>query len=137
VALSGLPAGYREDWGITIATETINLPSMYHPSDGRGAFIRATAGQDRAVGSVQDDGIINITGYVRLVSPMIKALSPRHYGALYQELNADNYGFQWATTTATYLAYIGFDASRDPNVKIADENRPLNVAMTPAVYLGV
>ena len=135
-ALLAFSDGYKADWGLTVVNGTVNLPSMYYP-DGRGMFTRPGDGVDRLIGSAQDDGIINITGYVKAYSPVEKQFVDISQGALYRDLYVDNYIFQWSSVTNATLNFIGFDASLDTNVKIADENRPLNVAMTPAVYLGV
>jgi hypothetical protein len=47
----------------------------------------------------------------------------------------DNVSVQTASLANTHMVVLDFDASR--NVPTAAENRPLNLGMTPGIYLGV
>lgn len=144
-ALNELSANYKEDFKITIKVingeQYINVPTAFAP-DGRGYFERAVDGTNRQVGSVQGDAIRNIWGqlhnvmqwrgtvgqgifYVGNPNPSGSGLNNRHANAV---ITANDSDFPERTIT--------FDASRVVPVT-ADDNRPLNIGMTPVIYLGV
>ena len=130
-ALNGLSDNYKRDHQITIKNingqQYINVPSAF-ASDGRGFFERAVDGTTRQVGSVEDDAIRNI--WARYGNFIVSALDAT--GAFKINANAapayEGNAHGWHTD-------ILFDASRV--VPTASENRPLNVGMTPVIYLGV
>lgn len=130
-ALDSLSANYKEDYNITIKVingkQYINVPSAF-AQDGRGYFERPANGTTRQVGSVEHDTIRNI--WARYGNFIVSALDAS--GAFKINANAapayDGNAHGWHTD-------ILFDASRV--VPTANENRPLNIGMTPAIYLGV
>lgn len=135
-ALNSLSTNYKADHGITIKTisgqQYINVPNAFS-SDGRGYFERAS----RQAGNIQDDAIRNIIASFGMDG--VNATSNAGVlwgftGALFENgtnQNAVKYGGNAIGTVRTG----GFDASRV--VPTAEENRPLNIGMTPAIYLGV
>ncbi|WP_217332216.1 hypothetical protein [Gilliamella apis] len=129
-ALDSLSANYKEDYKITIKVingqQYINVPSAF-ASDGRGYFERAVDGTNRAVGSIENDAIRNITGQFLSFS----ALDAK----LFYKQSAWAAGALIATSNSHGMSMNCFDASRV--VPTANENRPLNIGMTPAIYLGV
>ncbi len=124
--LAALSAAFRSDWGISVAGGKINLPKLFH-TDGRGCFLRAVDGTTRQVGTLEGDAIRDITGAIWYL-----------FG-----LNADGngaFGRRGSWIPGSYggtgpLWELDFKASRV--VPTAPENRPLNMGMTPAIYLGV
>jgi len=115
---------------ITIKTidgqQYINVPSAFAP-DGRGYFERAVNGTTRQVGSAEDDAIRNITGLFLSFS----ALDAK----LFYKQSVWGAGAQIATGDCHGMSMNCFDASRV--VPTAHENRPLNIGLTPVIYLGV
>lgn len=138
-ALNSLPATMKSDWGITASGGSINLPNLFSGSDGY--FFRAVNNSARLPGSKQTDAIRNITGSfgimanggpvwissntgTSILSGAFKAGDASK--AISYQVTSHGYN-----TTADLL----FDASAC--VATASENRPLNIGMTPAIYLGV
>lgn len=128
VAINSLSDMYKSDHGIITKTigeqQYINIPTAFH-SDGRGFFERAVNGNIRQVGSIENDAIRNIVGgyfgTANSVNPTCAAY----------KIGTSNY-----TALNQYTGYYsGFDASLI--VPTAQENRPLNIGMTPVIYLGV
>lgn len=128
-ALKYLSDNYKLDWNIIEADGYINLPNMFH-SDGRGMFPRPVEGTSRQVGSVEDDAIRNINGVFPVATP--DSFQSNTTGCFYGD-TLSNKGGNSASKLGNFI--IIFDASRV--VPTADENRPLNVGMIPAIYLGV
>lgn len=142
-ALDSLSEHYKEDFKITIKAingrQYINVPSAF-ASDGRGFFERAVNGTDRQVGSGQGDAIRNIYGEIhhlfhwRGTEPygVFKkhlnnggaGLNNRHYPVTCNEPDSD-YPEQTVVFNAAQFTLT------------ANENRPLNIGLTPAIYLGV
>ena len=129
-ALDSLSANYKEDYNITIKVingkQYINVPSAF-TNDGRGCFERAVNGNSRQVGSVEYDAIRNITG--QFLSFTALDLN------LFYSRETWGTGAQIATGDCHGMSMNGFDASRV--VPTANENRPINIGLTPAIYLGV
>lgn len=130
-ALNRLSTNYKNDHRITIKTingqQYINVPTAF-ASDGRGYFERPVNGVARQVGSMEGDAIRNINA--RFGNFLTSA---RDANGAFNVDNSANpaYGGNtngWHTT-------ISFDASRV--VPTANENRPINIGMTPVIYLGV
>lgn len=131
-ALNALPAGYKADWGITTLDGAITLPNLFS-EDGHGCFLRPVDGLTRQVGALEGDAIRNITGDITNNSNYDTQLSAGTgcFTAVMKESVRS-----WPSTGAGASSVgINFDASRV--VPTAEENRPLNLGMTPAVYLGV
>lgn len=135
--LNGLSTNYKLDHKITIKTineqQYINVPSAFS-ADGRGFFERAVNGTTRQVGSWEDDAIREIWGHFD--TGVVK----NHYmyatGAFagVDAKNPYNSSFQASPEqTGTY----GYDFNASRVVPTANENRPLNIGMTPVIYLGV
>lgn len=134
--LNQLSDNYKRDHQITIkdinGQKYINVPSAF-AQDGRGYFERAIDGTTRQVGSVEADAIREIWGhfdtgvvdyhvnYAKGVFVGSNAINPKG-GAFQPAKNWDAWGYD-------------FYASRV--VPTANENRPLNIGMTPAIFLGV
>ena len=138
-ALLRLSPAFRAAWGIEVDDDdgTINSPDMFD-ENGDGYFPRAVDGVSRAVGSKQPDVIINITGFLQSGLGRNKSLTNNEQGALYfGEVRAENSTFTTITNTGFNVSWFGFDASKDTNVLIADENRPKNVGLLPCIFLGI
>ena len=135
-ALNRLSDNYKRDHQITIKNingqQYINVPSAFAP-DGRGFFERAVNGTTRQVGSAEDDAIREIWGHFDT------GVVPNHNeytrGAFFgtSAINPANSAFQSTTEWYTW----GFDFYASRVVPTAHENRPLNIGLTPAIYLGV
>ena len=135
-ALNRLSDNYKRDHQITIKNINgqyyINVPSAFAP-DGRGFFERAVNGTTRQIGSWEDDAIREIwghfdtgvvdnhVGYAKGAFAGAYAINPKG-GAFQPARDLDAWGYE-------------FFASRV--VPTANENRPLNIGLTPAIYLGV
>lgn len=136
VALLGLPQTYRDDWGIVHGTDyMVNVPNFF--SGNKGYFVRAVDGTTRQVGNIQNfaNGPINIS-------------SSGSFGGVYGRNNPSELVPQGAFSG--YANQYGFPAEgRNENLyygrvymnlsasNTADETRPLNIGMTPCIYLGV
>ncbi|MWN91388.1 hypothetical protein GQ597_11855 [Gilliamella sp. Pra-s65] len=140
-ALKSLSVNYKRDHNIAIKTingkQYINVPTAFY-SDGRGFFERAVNGTTRQVGSTEDDAIRNIKGAIpngpgRAVIGHENITKGEHDGAM-SVYHCDDDWLQ-AGSRRMRWAFFDFDASRV--VPTAHENRPINVGMTPAIYLGV
>ena len=130
-ALLALPESYKRAFKIELNNGKVNLPNMYH-NDGRGYLLRAS----KVLGEIQEDAIRNITGTLD---------ASRSGAGLLVEGSGASGAFsiqrtRWSTKAsagsgATQPIVLDFDASR--SVPTANENRPLNIGLTPAIYLGV
>lgn len=138
-ALNSLSVNYKNDHQITIkeinGQQYINVPTAFH-SDGRGYFERAVNGATRRVGHIEDDKIRNITGGFSMdgIAGSSAGVVWGGYGPFYE--NGTNPSIaKYAPSETGISAKMGFDASRV--VPTADENRPINIGLTPTIYLGV
>ena len=135
-ALDSLSANYKEDYKITIKVingkQYINVPTAFAP-DGRGYFERAIDGTTRQVGSAEGDAIRDVWGHFDT------GVVPHHdeytRGAFFgtTAINPTNTAFQSSTSWQT----CGFDFYASRVVPTANENRPINIGLTPVIYLGV
>jgi len=144
--LNRLSDNYKRDHQITIKNingqQYINVPSAFAP-DGRGFFERAVNGTTRQVGSWEDDAIRNIKG--SLPSGNFKALlghakieTGDKNGAISILSAGDDYLASSASSTnPRQLRYMFFDFDASRVVPTAHENRPINIGMTPVIFLGV
>lgn len=131
LALKSLPSELKSDWKITESGGMINVPNIKQ-SDGRTPFLRPVNGTNRQVGNVDGDKIRNIYGD-------------------YSNGTWRDAGGTWGDATgAFYVRYdngvspgagsnkgttLFFDASRV--VPTGSENKPLDIGVTLAIYLGV
>lgn len=142
-ALASLPESFRTDWGVKTVGSTISLPNLFDAATGAGMFLRGVDGASRLPGSAQSDAIRNITGSFAHNQNIGLVLVNSN-----QNLNSLLTGAftRSATVSKTYslntvahgsrsVGDLAFDASLA--VPTAEENRPVNVGMTPAIYLGV
>lgn len=134
--LSSLSENFRADWGLEEDMCSISLPNLFH-EDGRGCFVRPVDGVERQVGVVQEDAIRNITGGATNI-PEDNGIAYGYYSEFGKMSGAFKLGEKCPCSyagTPYELHGLAFDASL--SVPTAEENRPLNIGMTPAIYLGV
>lgn len=142
MALIKLPFNYKKDWNITEVDGKINTPNCFH-EDGRGFFFRA--GKNPAV--VQGDAIRNITGNMRFGSSghttkQVSLAVITDKEGIFQGDNSQRPSLSSAhlpddmiTSTKDRTEFLKFDASKA--VPTANENRPVNITLVPAIYLGI
>jgi hypothetical protein len=136
IVLHGLSAAYQAAWGIESSGGYINVPDLFD-SNGNGYFPRPVDGTARQVGNIQGDAIRNITG------------EASHAGSAFGQLQrfdvpAETSGALTAGQDTPY-ALAGATSDSGSRLRIdvslvvptAEENRPVNIGMTPAIYLGV
>lgn len=127
-ALKSLPDDYKQAFKIELKNGQINLPNLYH-NDGRGYFFRSS----KTLGEVQEDTIRNITGTAQFNGQ--EAAQVPSTGAFQTEVAGHRRPNPFANDYDRDVARLTFDASR--SVPTSNENRPLNIGFTPAIYLGV
>lgn len=138
-ALNSLPATMKTDWAITASGGNINLPNLFSGTDGY--FLRAVNNSARLPGNKQADAIRNITGSFGLMNNggAVWISSNTGTSTMAGALKAGpaTKAISYTVTTHGYntTADLLFDAS--VCVATANENRPMNIGMTPAIYLGV
>ena len=141
-ALNGLPATFKSDWGIVVSGGTlINVP-MAFSSDGFGYFVRAVDGTTRQVGTAAEQGDamremkglagIRAFSYKSTYTVKYYPIEPPFYMKQIIHANTQSHGDGDSNADEIQL---GFDASLSGPT--AAENRPKNIGMTPAIYLGV
>jgi hypothetical protein len=131
LALQGLPSNFKLDWRIEVVSQTINVPDWFDPETGRGYLQRAADGTERAVGSVQLDAGRRVSGNVGH-----EALHPELADGSFREYN--NYGGRVYNNGGIRDGQVDCDSGRQWGEEhVADEFRPLNVGMSPVIYLGV
>ncbi len=139
-ALLSLPETFRNDWGIAVDAECrVNLPNVM--CNGKGYFVRACDGTTRQVGSVEEDAgreVIAGDGKGKFSAAFASNTYPTAEGIFaagqtFQRSEVPAGGTQWLGG-----AEISIDLRAGISIEnIADEYRPLNVAMMLIVYLGV
>jgi hypothetical protein len=125
--LLALPQAYKTRWKIVVSNGKINVPNLY-ASDGRGYFFRASG----TPGTIQADIIRNIKG-----------TDAKHTNRFTDIAYSGPYGTETIVGTTVFAGSVqaagvrlersDFDASRC--VATGNENRPINVGLTPAVIL--
>lgn len=132
-ALQGLSSTYRGDWDITQASDQINVPDLFDGSDGY--FVRPVNGSARTPGATQSDAIRNITGHLGGGGEAGSTLYSTNLtgGSFYLGGGTGQAHGAGGGSGRYQIGY--FDASRQ--VPTAAENRPINIGMLPAIYLGV
>lgn len=130
-ALDRLSVNYKLDHHITIKTingqHYINVPNAFY-SDGRGYFERAVNGITRQVGNVEHDAIRNFSGE-------FLAFRTTDNNLFYLGKTWPKDSLITDEANGNGMAMNVFDVSRV--VPTANENRPINIGMTPTIYLGV
>ena len=133
--LNQLSDNYKRDHQITIKTingrQYINVPSAFSP-DGRGFFERAVNGTTRQVGTVEGDSMRQLSGCFLGFNETGNNIDNMFYAD--ERYIFDASGSQ--QNRALNLAWNVFDNNRVNN-PVSNENRPLNIGLTPAIYLGV
>ncbi|MWP48509.1 MULTISPECIES: prophage tail fiber N-terminal domain-containing protein [unclassified Gilliamella] len=135
-ALNSLSANYKRDHNITIKTingkQYINVPTAF-AHDGRGYFERAVDGTTRQAGSVEGDAIRDIWGHFD--TGVVDNHSNYARGAFFgtRAIYPENGAFQ---PKKDWHAW-GYDFRASNVVPTANENRSINIGMTPTIYLGV
>lgn len=138
-ALNALPFNFKADWGIAVTGANIGLPNLF--ANGEGYFLRPVNNTSRLPGTVQDDAIRNITGTFGLAPSVGLTHNGSGFGSSTFSGAFKSSGYTKAYSSNSYamgyntIGDLMFDASR--SVATANENRPRNIGMTPAIYLGV
>lgn len=137
-ALNSLSDAMKTDWGITASNGTIGLPNLF--SNGSGYFLRPVDNATRFPGNCQSDAIRNITGSYAMMSTsgMVRVGTSSDAilsGAFVAGTATKTLGPNTTSVGASKVADLLFDASEC--VPTAAENRPMNIGVTPAIYLGV
>ncbi len=144
-ALLGLSEEYRQDHGITVTEEGINVPNAFSDS-GKGCFSRPVDGETRLPGSIEQDAArpvrVDVTGGFSGDTPgYFESMYPANPNGVFKSVGSVmRYGFQGGYTWQR----IGLDlsglrlslSSAVAQENQGDENRPLNIGMTPCIYLG-
>ena len=134
-ALNRLSNNYKHDHQITIKNingqQYINVPSAF-ASDGRGYFERAIDGTTRQVGDVEGDSMRQLSGCFLGFNETGNNIDNMFYAN--ERYIFDASGSQ--QNRGLNLAWNVFNNNRVNN-PVSNENRPLNIGLTPAIYLGV
>lgn len=143
-ALKSLSAEMKSDWGITESGGMINVPNIKQP-DGRTPFLRPVNGTSRQVGHVDGDKIRNIYGAVNFA---MSAAGLQTATGQYLPATVDG-AFR---TSVIHSASSSFSVMRDEKIDVqrcgatmdvsmlvptGTENKPLDIGVTLAIYLGV
>jgi hypothetical protein len=128
-ALNALPQEYKDDYKIVAnaANGTINLANWY-ATDGRGYFPRASA----TPGAVQQDMIRNIEGVFK--GYVGRTTATACTGALYGSSPNAGQTLSGKLDGTSVLEFPSLNASLA--VPTGPENRPINMGVTPAMFLG-
>ncbi|MGJ7201606.1 hypothetical protein [Morganella morganii] len=129
IAIKSLPASTKSDWGIVESGGMINLPQIWQP-DGRVPFLRPVNGTGRRPGNVDGDKIRNITGTNIRV---LQAGAVNNPGGAFR-YSADN-SITGVGSGTVQLFKVDFNAG--DVVPTGSENKPLDIGVSVAVYLGV
>jgi hypothetical protein len=159
--LSGLPASYKTDWGITDNGSGINVPMLF--AGEKGYFLRPVNGTSRLPGSVEQDamrqitataaatnrGTITATGTFWNIANFYgnTPLTPNgvfttstatQYDGNYESGNGPDFTVQRTTMNISQaVPNPTLTVTINQSGTVADENRPINIGMTPVIYLGV
>ncbi len=160
-ALQGLPASLRLDWNIVTTGGGTNVPLMLDAS-GRGYFIRSVNGTSRQPGSIEQDASRQITATAnsstQIANTIVGTITGLGTPAHTEEVITASGVFSATQTSSTTMGdgvapqmqeifridmnLYGVSATTTTTVNINQqnidvENRPTNIGMTPAIYLGV
>jgi len=150
-SLFKLDDAFKQNWNIVSDASHINVPNLFS-DDGRGMFLRSVSGQitppleedgtqppsvGRNVGSVEGDAIRNITGgwQPSVTDGMIRDTNNDSNAATgaFKRGSPRNRRSPYSQTDSVHT--VAFDASLA--VPTSYDNHPLNIGMTPAIFLGV
>jgi hypothetical protein len=140
--LNGFDEDYKSDWGIVISGNLISYPNWF-TATGKGYFPRAVDGSSRLPGSIQDDAMREIQSPPGINSNVNHSILGGWSLTTTLPVEAPFYSenvalYATISNGSNLRAYLlKFKASLADGVLVADENRPKNVGMTPAIYLGV
>lgn len=137
VAILGTSQNFRDDWGIVHGTDyMVNIPNFL--TDGKGYFVRAVDGTTRQVGSVEADAINIPAGTGKGTFSCAGDLNtPVTASGVFSVTGAQKYNYiddQDGGGYGFYRRAISIDLSIGST---SDETRPVNIGMTPTIYLGV
>lgn len=138
-ALNALPTAMKTDWSIAVQSGSINLPNLFSGTDGY--FLRPVDNTTRVPGNRQADAIRNITGSFSVSSTLGLTLNgaasgtSTFSGPFTSTAYTKSYSFNGYALGYNTVGDVSFNAAR--TVSTAHENRPINIGMTPAIYLGV
>lgn len=147
-ALQGLPASLRLDWVITTTGNGTNVPLLIDGS-GRGYFFRGVDNNTRMPGTIEQDSArpISATASSSAVTGSTPGSFSGGLGSLPTGVFTDA-GVIQNTQGGTFANHsIGINLSGRLTASAqtitinqqntGTENRPINIGMTPAIYLGV
>lgn len=156
--LSNLPTTYKTDFSITTNSSGTNVPTFFSGSNGY--FLRPVNGTSRLPGSSETDAMRQITAS-STVSGGLKVTATGSFTAYYKTPGTASGVFTAGTNTAAWTGGDGASGEKvvrnqtynlsinttatSPTISttitqtgtVASENRPMNIGMTPAIYLGV
>jgi hypothetical protein len=122
-ALNGLPTNFKADWGITISGNTIRLcDNAKFFSGANGRFFRSTLGNP---------------GVVQEASAAMAAHSHTIPIGSGSSMTGGYSKPVWQTSSSGSGGNVKGHAMSTSSAGSAAENRPANVSLTPAIYLGV
>ncbi|PHM31099.1 hypothetical protein Xmau_04573 [Xenorhabdus mauleonii] len=139
-ALKYLPEAMKTDWGIVESGGMINVPNIKQ-SDGRVPFLRPINDTSRLPGSVELDCIQEMTGF--LGGRDVRASSGwtsffwGESGVFGGVKKASGPGHYPVTQSGEAGNWSGVEFKASNQVRTGDENRPLNIGITVAIFLGV
>lgn len=137
--LNAFSETYKADWGIAAQDDSIRLydPELFF-AEGCGRFFRPVDGIARHPGSREDDAIRDIVGNLNSYGSTYGIIA-KYGDYATQNTGAFTMGAARPCAVGYNGSYNGFDAEFRASLTVptAPENRPRNVGLTPAVYLGV
>lgn len=143
-ALKSLPAEMKSDWGVTESGGMINVPNIKQP-DGRTPFMRPVNGTSRQVGHVDGDKIRNIYGAVNFAmsAPGSQAEAGQYLPATVDGvfrnsvIHTGSSSFSVMRDEKIDVQRCGATMDASMQVPTGSENKPLDIGVTLAIYLGV
>lgn len=130
VALINLSPTFRTDWGITLTADGINVPMLF--SNGNGYFLRAVNGTTRAPGSVENAST-NFSGLSASGSFTMQQSSPLYTSGAFYNSGVLGYAKYDGGDSTMTIYNVGMNIGSASGT----ETRPINIGMTPAIFLGV
>lgn len=132
-ALKSLPAELKSDWGITESGGMINVPNIKQ-SDGRTPFLRPVNGTARQVGNVDGDKMRKIDGWFGTLMWIGTEFVGR---AFYRTLENPNTAVNAGTANPKTMQHYNVTLDTSLVTDTGPENKPLDIGVTLAIYLGV